>query len=120
MRRVLHVFNSTIVSGPETLVMPELLALKDQGIDAEVVILTESRRARESQNVVDYARGLGIKTHAVAVHSRVDRSAILELAATFDRLRPEIVHSHDVKASTYTLKAARCGQRTSRSRSRNS
>lgn len=107
MTKVLHVFNSTIVSGPETLVIPALRGLREHGIDAQVTILTESRRAAESARVVAYARGLGLVTHDVPVRSRVDRDAIDTLARLIAATCPAIVHSHDVKASTYTLKAAR-------------
>ena len=101
---IIHVFNSTLVSGPETLVLPALPKLEQE---VEVIFLSETRKSWAAQKPIDYADSLGLKTHAVAVRSRVDRLAISDLAALLERLRPEIAHAHDVKASTYLHAAAK-------------
>ena len=101
---IVHVFNSTLVSGPETLVIPSLPLLEKP---ATVVLLAESRRADESKKVEDYVRRIGVPLRVITVRGRVDSAAIREFASVLNDLKPSVVHAHDVKASTYLLKAAK-------------
>ncbi|HTL12683.1 MAG TPA: glycosyltransferase, partial [Bdellovibrionota bacterium] len=100
---IVHVFNSSIVSGPETLVIPALKAL---GEPVTVVFLYETRRGDACDGPVKYAEALGLPTRVVKVHSRVDGGAVRRLREVLKELKPSVVHSHDVKASTYVLKAS--------------
>ncbi len=99
---IVHVFNSSIVSGPETLVLPALLHL---GVPTCVIFLVEARLGAESRCPVEYARGLGHRVETVTVRSRWDPAAFAELREILDRLRPRIAHAHDVKASLYLHQA---------------
>ncbi len=101
---VVQVFNSGIVSGPETLVMPALALFREP---QKVVFLVETRRGRAGLDPVEYARGLGADVHTVEVRGRVDFGAIRRLRALLNRLAPRVVHAHDVKASTYSWLASR-------------
>jgi len=100
--KIVHVFNSSIVSGPETLVLP---ALPELGHPVSVIFLTESRRKSESQGPIEYAKRLGLDVHIVKVRGRIDALAVLALKRLLNRLDPAIVHAHDVKASTYVALA---------------
>lgn len=99
---IAHVFNSSIVSGPEILVLPSLLQL---GEPIRVIFLMETRLAKKSRCPVDYARSLGHQVETVEVRSRWDTGAFAELRGILDRLKPRIAHAHDVKASLYLHQA---------------
>lgn len=99
---IIHLFNSSVVSGPETLVIP---ALKNLGEKVAVVFITETRLEEASKGPVKYARDLGHEVHTVNVRSRFDRQTFKDLRDLLDRLNPRIVHAHDVKASFYLLGA---------------
>lgn len=99
---IVHIFNSTLVSGPETLVLP---ALAELDLPVQIIFLSETRKLLEAQRPILYAKGLGLKTTSIAVGSRYDSQAIRELKKTLLQLNPTVVHAHDVKASTYLWRA---------------
>lgn len=101
---IVHVFNSSIVSGPETLVIP---ALPKLGQPVQVIILTEARKGEEGRAPVEYARQFGLTVHEIIVRSRFDRGAIKTLRDLLEEIKPQILHAHDVKASAYTLWAVK-------------
>lgn len=103
MKPIVHVFNASIVSGPETLALPALATL---ACPVRIILLSESRREQESRGPAEYARSLGLEVLEIPVRSRLDSSAIDALRAHLVRLDPEVAHAHDVKASTYLLRAA--------------
>jgi L-malate glycosyltransferase len=109
VKPIVHLFNSSIVSGPETLVLPALPGLGRRVI---VIFLAEARREQESRGPIEYARSLGLETRAVTVRSRIDFKAIGELRKLLREIAPQVVHAHDVKASTY-LAASGLGRRRS-------
>lgn len=99
---IVHIFNSSVVSGPEILVLPSLLRL---GEPVRIIFLVETRVTGASRCPVEYARNLGLQVETVDVRSRWDRVAITELRNVLDRLNPRISHAHDVKASLYLQQA---------------
>lgn len=103
---IAHIFNSSIVSGPELLVLPALLKL---GEPTCVVFLLETRVTAASRCPVEYARKLGHHVETVTVRSRWDRAAFLELRGILERLKVRIAHAHDVKASLYLYQAKNRG-----------
>lgn len=100
---IVHVFNSSLVSGPETLVMPALAEIRDR---AAVILLSEARKCEGSQKVRQYAESFGLQVIEITVRSRFDRRALRELARYLTRPEISMVHAHDVKASVYALKAS--------------
>lgn len=106
--RVIHVFNSSVVSGPETLVIP---ALQNLGLPVSIVFLSETRLGNRCEGPVEYAKGFGHDVHVVQVHSRFDRRAIGDLRKVFENLNATVVHAHDVKASLYSLLAVQAKSR---------
>jgi glycosyltransferase involved in cell wall biosynthesis len=98
------VFNSSVVSGPETLVLP---ALSELGVPVSVVFLAESRLPGSAEGPIAYARSFGLDVHQVNVRGRLDLRAVRDLRALFRRIEAGIVHAHDVKASFYALLAGR-------------
>lgn len=105
---VVHIFNSSVVSGPETLAIPALARL---GEPVSIIFLTETRMEEaRNQGPIRYAQSFGHATHEVRVRGRWDPEAFRKLRGLLDQIDPKVVHAHDVKASTYLLKAARSGR----------
>jgi glycosyltransferase involved in cell wall biosynthesis len=99
---IIHLFNSTLVSGPETLVLPALRKIQEATC---VIFLSETRRTSESMNPIQYAESLSLRTHSIRVTGRYDRNAVHQLSSLLHQLEPRIVHAHDVKASFFLMKA---------------
>lgn len=103
---ITHIFNSSVVSGPEVLVIPALQKLRElDGEAVSIIFLTENRRAEECEKPVNYAKQYGHSVYSVPVRSRWDRNAFVELRELLDRLQSRVVHAHDVKASVYLHQA---------------
>jgi glycosyltransferase involved in cell wall biosynthesis len=96
---IIHVFNSSVVSGPETLVIPALRRLSGP---VQVAFLSETRRGADAQKPLAYARELGLDCFEVTVRSRIDSRAIRELRREFRQRGATIVHAHHIKAATYS------------------
>ena len=103
---IVHVFNSSIVSGPERLVLP---ALADDRGHFMIVNLMEKRleQLRGSDPLEDLSRSLGLRYAAIPVNSRWDRDAIRQLRGLIEDEKPELVHAHAVKASIYLAQSDR-------------
>ncbi len=103
---IVHLFNSSSVSGPERLVLPALANFRGQVL---IVNLKEERipRLRESDPLQEYARTLNLEYHAISVRSRWDRQAISELHQLLRQRNPDLVHAQAIKASVYLLQARR-------------
>src|ERR1051326_757259 len=101
---IVHLFNSSSVSGPERLVLPALATARDHFI---IVNLREERLAhlREADPLEDYARALNLDYIDIRVYGHWDNVAVRELSLMLERLDPDLVHAHDVKASSYLLHA---------------
>lgn len=99
---IVQVFNSSVVSGPEALVIPALPLL---GEKVAVIFLSESRKGGFSKEPPAYAASFGLEVHEIEVHSRWDKRAIHELGELLARLTPRIVHAHEVKAAAYVAAA---------------
>lgn len=99
---IIHLFNSSSVSGPERLVMPALASVRQPVL---VINLLEERikHLRGSDPLGEYAKSLNIMYRDVRVRGRWDFQACRSLQELLKHLRPDLVHAHDVKASTYLL-----------------
>ncbi len=101
--RIVHVFNSSVVSGPETLVLP---AINELGEPAAVLFLKEVRKLAAAQDPIEYAKNLQLKFFEILVRSRVDLRTILDIRKFLKKEKVLLLHAHDVKASTYVLLAS--------------
>ncbi|MGZ3661850.1 MAG: glycosyltransferase [Bdellovibrionota bacterium] len=101
---VVQVFNSGVVSGPETLVFPAIPLFREPHV---LVFLVEKRLGENGRIPFEHARSLGLRAEAVEVGARFDLSAVGRLRGVIRWLAPTVVHAHDVKASTYTWLASR-------------
>jgi glycosyltransferase involved in cell wall biosynthesis len=106
---IIHLFNSSSVSGPEQLVLPALAATPESFI---VVNLLETRNNQHpgSSPLEEFCRSLGLRFEPIVVQGRWDRAAVAALRSLLERLSPDLVHAHDVKASFYLLEARRGGR----------
>lgn len=100
--KVHHVFNSSLVSGPETLVLPNL---SGSSVDTEIVLLQETRIPAGSKTVADYARSFGFTVHEIPVKKRFDLDAIRALKAFWAKHRPALIHTHGPKAALHAMLA---------------
>lgn len=108
---IVHVFNSSLISGPETLVLPALSSLHKTKQEVKIIWLKESRIAEnKQQHVADYFQKLRLPYVTVPIKKRFDKSAIQNLSQTLLSLSQQnqlqVAHAHDVKASMYLLKAS--------------
>ncbi len=101
---ITHLFNSSVVSGPEMLVLPALARLDEP---VTIIFLSETRLKEASKKPIEYALKLGLKVYSVEVKKRWDQNAFEQLRRTLDQIKPTLVHAHDVKASFYLVKAVR-------------
>ncbi len=103
---IIHVFNTSVISGPERLVLPPLAGYRGRFM---IVNLLEGRleRLRESDPLKDLSRSLGLPYAAVPVGGRWDGGAIRRLRALIAEAKPELVHAHALKASVYTALSRR-------------
>ena len=110
MRHIIHLFNTSVVSGPERLVLPALARFSTPFL---IVNLLEERIAhlRKSDPLGEFCRSLNLPYHTVAVRGRWDRRAAKELSLLIQERDPALFHTHGPKASLYLLQAFRHGAR---------
>lgn len=103
---IIHLFNSSSVSGPERLVLP---ALARQSQRFSILNLKEKRiqRLEQTDPLQDFSQSLGLRYDSVPVRGRWDKQAIQILHSRLNALRPELVHAHAIKASVYLERASR-------------
>jgi len=105
MSRIVHLFNSSLVSGPENLVLRNLAG---RGWPMEIWNLEETRTTTEEDHPLAQAcRRLGFVYRPFVVKSRWDPEVMAKLREYLIAERVELLHAHDVKASTYALGALR-------------
>jgi glycosyltransferase involved in cell wall biosynthesis len=97
--KLIQLFNSSVVSGPENLCVRNLAL---SGWDWELWNLEERRSDQKAGlRLFELCARLGVKYRAISVDSRRDRRAIEELRSALEVARPGLIHAHDVKASAY-------------------
>ncbi len=103
---IVHLFNSSLVSGPETLVIPALPSLAhEMNVEFQVWNLAEVRKNEAAKTPLVYAASFGLKTLEISIRGRFDKNAIHRIADSIVLHSPTIIHAHDVKASIYLLLA---------------
>lgn len=103
---IIHLFNTSVLSGPERLVLP---ALADVPGRFMIVNLLEKRleRPRAGDPLEALSRSLGLRYAAIPVEGRWDRGAIRRLRGLLEAEKPELVHAHVGKASVYLERSVR-------------
>lgn len=105
--KIIHLFNSSIVGGPEKAVLPGLAIINSgQDITCSALFLNELRLDTKLRNICPkYSASFGIPTETIQVKSKLDFSTILELREFIIDQDAHILHAHDVKATFYALLA---------------
>jgi glycosyltransferase involved in cell wall biosynthesis len=103
--RVAHISKVTGIAGSETHLLTLLPGLAGQGIDVTMIMLEDpSRRADDFYEAMS---AHGIDVERVAIGSHIDLPLTKRLAEKFNRLKPDIVHTHLIHADLYGTAAAR-------------
>lgn len=93
----LHVFNSSLISGPETLVLP---ALAKADFSSHILWLREVRAPVDKQKKVEqYLQVSGLTFSIVDITSRTGWQDFNKIAQKIININPKFIHAHDVKAS---------------------
>ena len=105
-----HVINAATVSGPETLIGPNLSPPQwisnRYGIQTEILLLQESRVADAGLKVRDYFLNLGFKVHEFPVNRPYDPRTVRLLGQFWKSNPPQIIHMHGPKSSLFSWRAA--------------
>lgn len=99
---IIHVFNSSLVSGPETMVFPNIIGLADRSF---IILLSETRCKEGALKVQNYAESLGHRIISIPVRGRLDISAIVNLRYVIKTMNARVIHSHGPKATLYVALA---------------
>jgi glycosyltransferase involved in cell wall biosynthesis len=103
-KMIAEIFNSSLISGPETLVLPNLNLLKEPFC---IIWLREERVDADKNNkAFEYFKKFAV-VHVISVTARHDIVAAAKLREKLLELKITIAHAHDVKA-TYILHL--CGE----------
>jgi L-malate glycosyltransferase len=93
---IAQIFNTGIVSGPETLVLPNLKRLKQPYC---IVWLREERLSKDRHDaVLEYLERFA-KVHIIPVHQRRDLRAAQALRGKLEELQVKVAHAHNFKAA---------------------
>lgn len=100
---VWHIFNSSIVSGPEKAVIPNLPRLNSNDKFVSKILFLKEERSSRAEDAIEYAKSFGLEVIEVSVQKPLDWQAIKEFRSLISEHRPHLLHSHDVKAAIYTF-----------------
>ena len=93
---IAEIFNSSLISGPETLVLPNLKLINTPFC---IIWLKEERLDHEKNHkVLTYFKKFA-EVYTISVRSRRDKYAAKELRKKLTELKVTLAHAHDVKAS---------------------
>ena len=93
---IAQIFNSSLISGPETLVLPNLKLISTPFC---IIWLREERIAKEQNDkVLEYFKKFA-DVYVISVYKRRDLKAASKLRAKLLELNITLAHAHDVKAS---------------------
>jgi glycosyltransferase involved in cell wall biosynthesis len=103
--RVVHILKAAGIAGTERHLLELLPALRQNGVDARVVMLTPPDGS--AQILIDAARQRDIPTDLVALPRTAAPATLAALTRLLRAQRPDIVHTHMIHADLYGTLAAR-------------
>lgn len=99
--RVMHVIAAGPLAGAEKVVLTGAAALRERGVDVELVSLEEERAPEHGRRLAQAAAERGIPTRTLRVAGRVDLALVRALRA---RARGrDVVHAHGHKALAHVM-----------------
>lgn len=105
MTRVLHIIKATRFSGAERHLMILLPALRQRGLDARLLILTEPNKPMD--DIAAAAEAAGVPLRRMTIRRGLDLSAPPRIAAEIRAQQPDIVHTHLIHADVFGFLGAR-------------
>ena len=102
---IVHLSKVTGIAGSESHLLMLLPGLAAQGVDVTMVMLEDPLRPADDFYEAMTARGVAVER--VTISSHIDFSLAGRLATIFERLAPDIVHTHLIHADVYGMAAAR-------------
>ncbi len=97
--RVAHIIKVTRISGAERHLLVLLRGLREQGIDAHLIILTQSDVPMD--NMIAEAQKRDIPIHRVTIYRHYDLTVVWRIRSTLHKIQPDIVHTHLIHADLY-------------------
>ena len=96
---VAHIIKVTRISGAERHLLVLLKGLREQGIDAHLIILTQPNSPMN--NMIAEAEQHGIPIHNVTIYRHYDLTVVWRIRKILRDIQPDIVHTHLIHADLY-------------------
>lgn len=103
--RVVHLIKATRIGGAERHLLILLKALRERGVDAQLLVLVEPDNLMNE--LVIEATTHGIPLQRLVIHSNLNVVLINHLRARLRRLNPDVLHTHLIHADTFGIPAGR-------------
>jgi len=105
--RVAHIIKVTRISGAERHLLVLLRGLREQGIDAHLIILTDPDIPMD--NMLDEAKQCGIPIHRLTIYRHYDLTVLWRIQSILRKIKPDIVHTHLIHADLFGYIGAKIG-----------
>ncbi len=103
--RVLHVSKVTGIAGSEGHLLRLLPGLRQQGIDARMLVLVDPHRPVPA--FLEALQSCAVPAASIAIRGHIDTTLMRRLVDHLRALQPDLVHTHLLHADLYGLPAAR-------------
>lgn len=97
--RVAHIIKVTRISGAERHLLVLLQGLREQGIDAHLIILIQPDNPMD--DMLEEANQRDIPIHRVTIYRHYDLTVIWRIRSVLRDIQPDIVHTHLIHADLY-------------------
>lgn len=103
--RVVHIIKVTRISGAERHLLVLLTGLRKQGVDAQLIILTEPHQPMD--DMMQIATENDIPIHRIIIKRDYDLRVIFHIREYLRYIQPDMVHTHLIHADLYGLIASK-------------
>src|SRR3982751_4395883 len=103
--RVVHIIKVIAIAGAEQHLITLLSGLREQQIDARIIILVEPDNRMD--NYIAALNAHQVPTQALVIRHHADVTLISRLRTALEALAPDIVHTHLLHADLYGAFATR-------------
>jgi len=103
--RVAHIIKVTRISGAERHLLVLLKGLREQGIDAHLIILTQPDIPMD--DMLDEAQQRDIPIHRLTIQRHYDLTVLWRIRKTLREIQPNIVHTHLIHADLFGFVGAK-------------
>lgn len=103
--QVIHIIKATRISGAERHMLMLLPGLRQQGVDARLLLLTEPDNPMD--NMVAEAEAAGIPVDRMVIRGHFNPMLVSRLRRYLKEKQPDVVHTHLIHADTHGILAAR-------------